>query len=340
VLKTVNCGWESVGDIYACEGEYEEDADPTQDVTLRMTATFTNAAMGFRARNTAALTAEARNASTDPWITTGMSTSKRLELNSGGSAGSVTVRLDATLPNVDAMGWGHKAQYRLRIARVVVADHPIVSPTARALRFSGGSSAINSGNTVTGATSGASGAVQVMVDSGTWSGGDAAGALFFSNVSGTFQNGETLEVSGSPSALSAGTDRDIGWFVRNEWYRNVYYAVAAQNLPDTLPAVSDCTSTDEDPSTHNCLRYNNPGVRNTRVLLVMGGRRLDTQARPSGNPADYFEYQNADNGTLYEQRRMRSGKIIDLAANAPWNDRLVIVDWKTPVPAFPVAYLQ
>jgi hypothetical protein len=85
VLKTVNCGWESVGDVYVCEGEYEEDADPTQDVTLRMTATFTNAAMGFRARNTGSLTAEARNGSTDPWTTTGMSTSKRLELNSGGS---------------------------------------------------------------------------------------------------------------------------------------------------------------------------------------------------------------------------------------------------------------
>jgi hypothetical protein len=120
----------------------------------------------------------------------------------------------------------------------------------------------------------------------------------------------------------------------------VYYAVAAQNLPDTLPTVSDCTSTDEDPSTHNCLRYNNAGVRNTRALLVIGGRRLDTQARPSSNPADYLEYQNADNGTLYEQRRMRSGKVIDLTANAPWNDRLVIVDWKTPAPAFPVAYLQ
>ncbi len=159
-------------------------------------------------------------------------------------------------------------------------------------------------------------------------------------MSGTFQSGETLLVSGSSKATATGADRDIGWFARNQWYRNVYYAAAAQNLPGTLPTAADCTSTDESSSSHNCLRYNNSGVRNTRALLVIAGRRLDTQTRPSSSLADYLEYQNADNGTFYEQRRMRSGKVIDLGANAPWNDRLVIVDWKTPVPTFPLAYVQ
>jgi len=342
-IATIVCGWESAT-AYTCTGDYEEQ-DPAAAITVEMTATFTNVAMGFRARNTGALTAEARDDDgVSSWSTASVTTSKILEMNDGSVAGkprgSVTVTLTATLPNHQAMGWGKWAEFRLRLNRTVIADHPLLSDTGRALSFSGGFSAINNGNTVTGAISGASGAVQVVVNSGSWSGGNAAGVLFFSSVSGTFQSGEALRVSGSTKATASGTDYDIGWFARNEWFRNVYYAVAAQNIPDTLPSVSDCISTDEDSVNHNCLRYNNAGVRNTRALLVIAGRRLDTQLRPSSNFADYVEYQNADNGTFYEQRRMRSGKVIDLAVNAPWNDRLVIADWKTPAPTFPVAYVQ
>ncbi len=341
--RNIVCYWESAT-MYTCEGEYEEQ-DPAAAIQMQMNATFTNVAMGFRARNTGALQAHARDDDgVSSWSTSNVSTSKLLELNDGGVAGkprgSVTATLTVTLPNHLAMGWGKWAEFRLRMSRNVVADHPIVSDTGRALRFSGGFSTINNGNTVSGATSGASGAVQVVVESGSWSGGNAAGVLFFSNVTGSFLSGETLRVSGSSKATAAGTDFDIGWFARNEWFRNVYYAVAAPNLPDTLPSVSDCISTDEDAVNHNCLRYNTSGVHNTRALLVIAGRRLDTQTRPSSNFANYVEYQNADNGTFYEQRRMRSGKVIDLVANAPWNDRLVIVDWKTPVPTFPVAYAQ
>lgn len=341
-LKTKICGWESAT-VYACEGQYEEDADKTAPIALQMTATFTNVAMGFRARNTGALTAEARNdgATPGPWSTASISSTKVLQMNDGSAAGkprgSVTAQLDVTVPNLQAMVWGKSGNYRLRMDSAVVADHPLLSTTGRALRFSGGSSAVNSGNTVTGATSGASGAVQVLVDSGSWAGGNAAGMFFFSSVSGTFVSGEALQVSGSTSATATGTDFDIGWFARNEWYRNVYYAVAAAKLPDTLPAVSDCVSTDENPATSNCLRYNNSGVRNTRVLLVIAGRKLATQTRPSSILANYLEYQNAANGTYYQQHRITGGKVV--SGNTPWNDRLVIVDWKTPVPTFPIAYL-
>ena len=339
VLKTVNCYWESA-DVYTCEGEYEEDANPVLDITLQMTATFTNGAMGFRARNTAALTAEARNASTDPWITTGMSTSKRLEINDGSSGGkprgSVTAQLDATLPNVDAMGWGHKALYRLRISRTVVADHPLLSATGRALRFSGGFSTISSGNTVTGATSGASGAVQVLIDAGNWSTNNAQGVLFFSSVSGSFQSGETLQVSGASKATAAGTDFDIGWFVRNEWYRNFYYSVAQDNTAAVLPSVGGCDSS-------NCLRFNNAPSRNFRVLLLMAGSRLHTQSRPSSTLTDYLDTgQNTDLGTIYEQRPTRqrrnlTGSVCPNTTDpppgqfcAPVNDRAVLVDWISP----------
>lgn len=337
-IVSQTCYWESAS-VYACEGIYKEDSsDPSLPITLQMNATFTNVGMGFRARNAAALTAEAReDDGVSSWSTSNISASRRFEMNdgsvSGKPRGSVTTTLTATMPNIDVMGWITQAEFRLRVDRAVIADHPLLSDTGRALRFSGGFSAINNGNTVTGASSGASGAVQVVVDSGSWSGGDAAGVLVFSSVSGTFQSGESLRVSGSSKAISSGSDFDIGWFARNEWFRNVYYAVADQNTPTVLPGTGGCDSS-------NCLRFNDSAIRNTRVLLVLAGRRLAGQTRPSATFSNYLEYQNADNGTFYEQRRPRADRVVDATLNAPWNDRLVVADWITPNPTFPLAYVQ
>lgn len=125
---------------------------------------------------------------------------------------------------------------------------------------------------------------------------------------------------------------DTSWFARNQWQRNFYYAVAQNNTASVLPAVGGCDST-------NCLRFNDPGTRNIRVLLVLAGRRLDTQVRPNATLSNYLETQNADLGTLYAQYRMRSGKVVDLALNAPWNDRIILVDWIAPNPTFPIASL-
>jgi hypothetical protein len=266
-IFSVSCYWESAT-VYACEGQYQEDAsDPSLDITLRMEATFTNVAMGLRVSNTGALTAQARDdGGSTTWSSASVSASRRLEMNDGSVAGkprgSVTARLTATMPNIDAMSWGTSAEFRLRMSRAVILDHCITSTSS-----------------------------------------------------------PTFCPSGGP---------DTSWFARNEWYRNFYYAVADQNLPDTLPAVSGCDSS-------NCLRFNDGTIRNTRVLLVLAGRRLDTQTRPSSNFANYVEFQNADSGTYYEQYRMRAGKVA--VGNAPWNDRLVIVDWITPNPTFPIAYL-
>jgi hypothetical protein len=126
-----------------------------------------------------------------------------------------------------------------------------------------------------------------------------------------------------------------GWFVRNEWYRLVYYAAAQESTADGLPA-HGCDSTD-------CLRFNGASPRNIRALLVLAGRCLSLRCppatRPSNDLADYLEYQNADLGTLYEQRLSRASKVGMPAINAPFNDRLILVDWITPNPTFPVATL-
>jgi hypothetical protein len=272
-IFSVSCYWESAT-VYACEGQYQEDAsDPSLDITLRMEATFTNVAMGFRGRNTGALTAEARDdGGSTTWSTASVSPSRRLEMNDGSVAGkprgSVTARLTATMPNIDAMGWGTSAEFRLRMSRAVIADHCIVSTTSTACP------------------------------------------------------------SGGP---------DTRWFARNEWYRNFYYAVAPQNLPDTLPSVSGCDSS-------NCLRFNDPATRNIRALLVLAGRGLPTRlARPNSDPLAYVEDQNGDDGSLFEQRQAKMSKVaITIPPStlvAPWNDRIILVDWIAPNPTFPLAYL-
>lgn len=131
-------------------------------------------------------------------------------------------------------------------------------------------------------------------------------------------------LSATPGTACPGGGPDTSWFARNQWQRNFYYAVAQNNTANVLPAVGGCDST-------NCLRYIDGATRNIRLLLVLAGRRLDTQVRPSATLSNYLEAQNADLGTLYEQRPMRMSKIAmaPLADPfyAPWNDRVILVDW-------------
>jgi hypothetical protein len=127
------------------------------------------------------------------------------------------------------------------------------------------------------------------------------------------------------NAASAGAGA-TGWYLRNEWHRLTYYAAAEESTPDGLP-FHGCDATD-------CLLFNN--VRNIRALLVLAGRSLDGTARPNGSFADFVEYDNGDFGTGFEgvgvgymQRWMRLSKAPMAAIGAPFNDRVVLVDWRT-----------
>lgn len=78
------------------------------------------------------------------------------------------------------------------------------------LNFTTGVSQILDGQTVIGLTSGASGVVtRVVVRSGTWTAGTAAGSLIFTSITGTFQNGEALRVTGVTRATCSGTQSAI-----------------------------------------------------------------------------------------------------------------------------------
>lgn len=78
------------------------------------------------------------------------------------------------------------------------------------LKFDGGTAAINDNDVVTGATSGASGTVKrVVLESGSWGAGTAAGRLIFATITGTFQNNENLQVSAATKAIADGTQAAI-----------------------------------------------------------------------------------------------------------------------------------
>lgn len=80
------------------------------------------------------------------------------------------------------------------------------------LNFITGTAAIAEGSVVTGLTSGATGKALIagVVTSGTYGGGNAAGYLVLTAVSGTFQNGENLQVAAVTKCVASGTATNLG----------------------------------------------------------------------------------------------------------------------------------
>ena len=95
-----------------------------------------------------------------------------------------------------------------------------------------------------------------------------------------------------------------GWFVRNEWYRLLYYAIAPGHAASD-PAPRSCSG---------CLEVSNVGP--SRAILILAGRSLAGAARPNGALADFVEGSNADRDLAFESR----------AVNAGFNDRVVVLD--------------
>jgi hypothetical protein len=73
------------------------------------------------------------------------------------------------------------------------------------ISFTTGTAAIAEGNTVTGGTSGATATVRrIMVTAGSWGGApSASGRLTLYGITGTFQNGENLQVGGATKAVAS-----------------------------------------------------------------------------------------------------------------------------------------
>jgi len=102
-----------------------------------------------------------------------------------------------------------------------------------------------------------------------------------------------------------------GWFVRNEWYKLVYYAIA----PDH--AASGTTPRSCNDTTPTCLQVANVTPANKqRSILILAGRSLTGIARPNGTLTDFLEGANTDLNLAFEQRTVSSS----------FNDRVVVVD--------------
>ena len=225
-VDSQSCVWESAA-VRRCEGTYSANA-----VRIEMSATFTNVAMGLRALDASRLEVSARdNVMFGPWQPLPVTYGAVINDGStpGRPAGSATVTFGAQLPDRGAMGWTGPAQFRIRVDRAVIGDHPLLDPAA------------------------------------------------------------------------PGT----GWFVRNEWYRLVYYAIAPAHSASS-PSPRSCST---------CLEIRNPSGE-ARALLILAGRSLSGAARPNDRLEDFVEGANADLDLAFEGRPV----------NAAFNDRVVVLD--------------
>jgi hypothetical protein len=97
-------------------------------------------------------------------------------------------------------------------------------------------------------------------------------------------------------ALLSTTHATTGWFARNEWYRLVYYGVAASNTAGKVATERSCSALPAD-----CLSVTSmASASNKSALLVLAGRSVNGRPRPSATLADYFEFGNAK-GTFEAQ---------------------------------------
>jgi hypothetical protein len=107
-----------------------------------------------------------------------------------------------------------------------------------------------------------------------------------------------------------------GWFVRNEWYRLVYYAIAPDHAPSgAAPRI--CTD-----AGLTCLQVANVATANKRSILILAGRSLTGVARPNGTLTDFVEGLNSDlpSNLIFEQRTVSKS----------FNDRVVVLDAPPP----------
>ena len=143
--------------------------------------------------------------------------------------------------------WRDNAGATALICHVATASGWSAMETLTKLPFTLGTAEVVIGDTVTGASSSASGVVvDVVISSGTWSGGDAAGYLALKTVSGTFTNGEFLQVSaankatgGTPSTQTLGPGGRVRWISHNfygasDLYR-LYGCTGESNAFELIP---------------------------------------------------------------------------------------------------------
>ncbi len=126
------------------------------------------------------------------------------------------------------------------------------------------------------------------------------------------------------NATSVGAG-STGWFVRNEWYRLLYYATVAGHTAASLPAAPSCTTMGTCLSVANGdpTRPITP-VGGQRAILIFAGSSVVGQTRPSATPGNYFEFGNATGA--FERQPVKKSPVVNAALKVPFNDRIVVLD--------------
>jgi hypothetical protein len=104
------------------------------------------------------------------------------------------------------------------------------------LDFTDGDASMTAADTVTGASSSATGTLLYQVlESGSYAGGDAAGYLVLTDVSGTFSDDENLQVSAVTEAVADGTAVESG--ADTDTLHTTYLRAAIEAARDSISAV-------------------------------------------------------------------------------------------------------
>lgn len=149
----------------------------------------------------------------------------------------------------------------------------------------------------------------------------------------TINNGSLIA-----SPLISTADSFAGWFNRNQWYKQTYYAVSPGYAPGGAGSCNPWgpppNPPSNPPSSPQCLSvanltspYANP-TTDTRATLILAGRSLSGATRPNGTPSDYLEGQNATTGD-YSFEHGLAKTTTTLVAGSPVaitiNDRVTVV---------------
>lgn len=130
----------------------------------------------------------------------------------------------------------------------------------------------------------------------------------------TINNGSLIA-----SPLISTTDGFAGWFNRNQWYKQTYYAVSPGYAPGGAGSCNPAASP-------YCLSVDNAAAptNNKRAIIILAGRSLSGASRPNGNPLDYLEAKNKDTGD-YAFEHASGNTTTYQGATVEINDRVIVV---------------
>jgi hypothetical protein len=123
-IQSQSCSWASA-DIWECVGIYHEDSWETwRPIRIEMWAGFNFVSRGLRALDTTKITVDARDDGTSTWLSQAVTQTAVMDNN-----GRVALTFGAVLPNIDSKGWNTIAEFRIRVDRAVIGDHPLLATT-------------------------------------------------------------------------------------------------------------------------------------------------------------------------------------------------------------------